>query len=295
MRKTVAVAISLAGMAIMGADAPDGTVSQPDQAKWMEPQVPARLYGSTYLVGFGDLNVAIIRTSAGLILVDGGVPQGVAQIEAHLRQLGLSISQVKLILSTEPHFDHAGGIAALARDSGATVIASAAGGAVLRTGGGDPDDPQAAWLDRFPAVAKVRVARDGEAIKLGDSVVTAHATPGHTMGSMSWSWKSCEGKACRTIVFGSSLNPIAADGWRFADPAHRRFVDAFRASFARVKAMRCDLLIPSHPADDQADKLARLAKVRASRARAPNPFLDPGACRAYAQRAEAALGKKLAE
>ncbi|CAM8623145.1 subclass B3 metallo-beta-lactamase [Sphingobium sp.] len=293
MRKTVAFAISLAGMATMGAGNPGGAASPPvapDHAKWMEPQSPARLYGSTYLVGFGDLNVAMIRTSAGLILIDGGVPEGVPEIAAHLRQLGLSIKQVKLILSTEPHYDHAGGIAGLARDSGATVIASAAGAAVLRTGGGDPDDPQAAWLDRFPGVAKVRRVRDGEGIRLGDTAVTAHATPGHTLGSMSWSWKSCEGKDCRTIVFGSSLNPIAPDGWRFADPAHRPFVDAFRTSFARVKAMRCDLLIPSHPADDQADRLARLA-----RARTPNPFLDPRACRAYAQRAEDALAKKLAE
>jgi metallo-beta-lactamase class B len=287
MRKTVALAISLAGM--MSISAASQPVA-PDPVKWMAPQAPVRLYGSTYLVGFADLNVAMIRTSAGLILVDGGAPQGAAQIEAHLRQLGMSIRQVKLILSTEPHYDHAGGIAALARDSGASVIASAPAGAVLRQGGGDPDDPQAAWLDRFPGVAKVRAARDGAVIRLGDTAVTAHATPGHTLGSMSWSWRSCEGKACRTIVFGSSLNPIAADGWRFADPAHRAFVDAFRGSFARVKALPCDLLIPSHPADDQAEKLARLRK-----ARTPNPFLDRGACRRYAARAEAALDKKLAE
>ncbi|MEC3909892.1 subclass B3 metallo-beta-lactamase [Sphingobium sp. CR2-8] len=286
MRKTVALAISLAGMATMGTGQP----AAPPPAKWMAPQSPARLHGSTYLVGFADLNVAVIRTSAGLILVDGGVPEAVSAIEAHLRQIGLSIKQVKLILSTEPHSDHAGGIAGLARDSGASVIASLAGGAVLRQGGGDPDDPQAAWLNPFPAVARVRAARDGEAIRLGDTIVTAHATPGHTLGSMSWSWKSCEGEDCRTIVFGSSLNPVSPDGWRFADPAHRRFVDAFRGSFARVKAMRCDMLIPSHPADDQADRLARLA-----RARTPNPFLDPGACRRYAERAEAALRKKLAQ
>ncbi|WP_088184161.1 subclass B3 metallo-beta-lactamase [Sphingobium sp. Z007] len=287
MRKTVALAISVAGMTAMGAASQPAA---PDPIKWMAPQSPARLYGSTYLVGFGDLNVAMIRTSAGLILVDGGVPQGVAQIKAHLRQIGFSIRDVKLILSTEPHSDHAGGFAALALDSGATVIASAAGAAVLRTGGGDPDDPQAAWLDRFPAVPKLRVARHGETIRLGDTIVTAHATPGHTLGSMSWSWKSCEGKACRTIVFGASLNPVAADGWRFADPAHASFVDAFRASFERVKAMPCDMLIPSHPAADQADRLTRLGKARTA-----NPFLDPGACRAYAQRAEAALANKLTE
>ena len=294
MRKTMVLAISLAGMMAMGAGKQDDPLTRPiapEQAKrWLAPQSPARLHGSTYLVGFGGLNVALIRTSAGLILIDGAVPQAVADIEANIRQLGFSIRDVKLILSTEPHYDHAGGLAALARDSGATVIASMPAAAVLRQGGGDRDDPQAAWLERFPGVAKLRTVRNGEVIRLGDVAVTAHGTPGHTLGSMSWSWKSCEGKACKTIVFASSLNPLAADGWRFADPAHRGFVEAFRGTFARVKAMRCDLLIASHPLDGDADRLAKLAK-----ARSPHPFVDPAACRRYAMRAEAVLEKKLQE
>lgn len=292
MRKTVALAISLTGTMAMGAGTPGGAAPQPvtpGHAKWMAPQSPVRLHGSTHLVGFGDLNVAMIRTSAGLILVDGGVPQGVAAIESNLRTLGFSIKQVKLILSTEPHYDHAGGIAALARDSGATVVASASAAAVLRQGGGDPQDPQAAWLERFPGVSKLRIARDGDVIRLGDTAITAHATPGHTLGSMSWSWKSCEGKDCRTIVFASSLNPISADDWHFTDAKARPFITAFRGSFAKMKAMPCGMLIASHPLDGDAQRLAQLAK-----ARTPNPFAVASACRRYAERAEAALEKKLA-
>ncbi|KQN05405.1 subclass B3 metallo-beta-lactamase [Sphingobium sp. Leaf26] len=294
MRKMAYLAISVAGMMMTGAGKPDDPLTRPiapESAKrWLAPQPAVRLHGDTYLVGFGGLNVALIRTSAGLILIDGAVPQAVGDIERKIGALGFSIRQVKLILSTEPHFDHAGGIAALARDSGATVIASGPAAAVLRQGGGDPDDPQAAWLERFPGVTKLRVARDGEAIRLGDTIVTAQATPGHTLGSMSWRWKSCEGKDCRTIVFAASLNPIAADGWRFADPAHKRFVAAFRTSFARVKAMPCDILIASHPQDGDAERVAQLARMRT-----PNPFVDPGICRRYAERADAALTKKLAE
>lgn len=294
MRKRALLAISATGIMTMAAGKPVDPLTRPiapDYAKrWLAPQAPARLHGDSYLVGFGGLNVALIRTSAGLILIDGAVPQAVGDIERKIDELGFSIRQVKLILSTEPHFDHAGGIAALARDSGATVVASGPAAAVLRQGGGDPDDPQAASLERFPGVTTLRVARDGEAIRLGDTTVTAQATPGHTLGSMSWRWKSCEGKDCRTIVFAASLNPIAADGWRFADPAHRRFVVAFRGSIARVKAMPCDMLIASHPQDGDAERLAKLVK-----ARTPNPFADPGVCRRYAGRAEAALAKKLAE
>lgn len=294
MRKTVCLAISMAGIILAGASKPDDPLTRPiapEYAKrWLAPQPPVRLHGDSYLVGFGGLNVALIRTSAGLILIDGAVPQAVGDIERKIGQLVFSIKQVKLILSTEPHYDHAGGIAALARDSGATVIASAPAAAVLRKGGGDVDDPQAAWLERFPGVAMLRTARDGEAIRLGDTMLVAHATPGHTLGSMSWSWKSCEKKDCKAIVFAASLNPIAADGWRFADPAHKRFVAAFRGSIAKMKAIPCDMLIASHPQDGDAERVAQLAK-----AGAPNPFIDPGVCRRYAERAEAALAKKLEE
>lgn len=294
MRTMACLAISVAGMMMVGAGKPDDPLTRPiapeSARRWLAPQPAVRLHGGTYLVGFGGLNVALIRTSAGLILIDGAVPQAVGDIERKIGDLGFSIRQVKLILSTEPHFDHAGGIAALARDSGATVIASSPAAAILRQGGGDADDPQAAWLERFPGVKTLRVARDGEAIRLGNTVVTAQATPGHTLGSMSWRWKSCEWQDCRTIVFSASLNPIAADGWRFADPAHQHFVAAFRGSIAKMKAMPCDMLIASHPQDGDAERVAQLA-----RARTPNPFIDPGVCRRYAERAEAALAKKLAE
>ena len=294
MRKLAALAISLAGVMTTGAGKADDPLTRPiapeSSRRWLAPQTPVRLHGNSYLVGFGGLNLALIRTSAGLILIDGAVPQAVADVEANIRRLGFAIRDVKLILSTEPHFDHAGGIAALARDSGATVIASAAGAAILKQGGGDPDDPQAAWLERFPGVARLRVARDGEVIRLGDVAVTAVATPGHTLGSMSWRWRSCEGKSCKTILFAASLNPIAADGWRFADPAHRRFVHAFRASIATMKAQPCDMLIASHPLEGDDERLKRLAARRV-----PNPFAYPAPCRAYAERAAAALAKRLAE
>ena len=108
-RKTMLLGISLAGMLLAGAAAPDDPLLRPiapDHARqWLTPQAPARLYGGTYLVGFGGLSVALIRTRAGLILIDGAVPQAVPDIEAHIRALGFSIRDVKLILSTEPHYD----------------------------------------------------------------------------------------------------------------------------------------------------------------------------------------------
>lgn len=221
---------------------------EPDYAKqWLSPEKPHRLFGNSYSVGFGGLSVVLIHTRAGLILIDGALPQSVREIEANIRTLGFSIRDVKLILSTEPHYDHAGGLAALSRDSGAPVVASAYAAPVLRKGGADPGDPQASILAPIPAVTKLRIARPGEAIRLGDVTIMPVATPGHTMGSMSWRWRSCEGRDCRDMVFASSLNAISGDDYRFSDPAHRSQLAAFRRSFAIMRALPCDMLITAHP------------------------------------------------
>jgi metallo-beta-lactamase class B len=261
---------------------------EPDYAKrWLTPQAPVRVFGNAYLVGFSGLSVGLIQTSAGLILIDGAVPQAVPDVEANIRRLGFSLKQVKYILSTEPHYDHSGGIAALARDTGATVIASVSAAKALRAGRSGPEDPQAALLVPFPAPTRIRTVGDGETIRLGNVVVTAVATPGHTAGSMSWAWRSCEGKRCATIFFASSVNPIASDGYRFLD--HRRVVESFRRTFTRLRTVKCGILMTTHPNYFGGDEM--VAQLR--RNREPNPFIDSKACAAYADRHEALLDERL--
>lgn len=286
------VLASTALVAEVAADDPLLKPIEPESAKrWLTPQPATRIYGKTWLVGFGGLNVGLIKTSAGLILIDAAVPQSVLDLEANIRSAGFEVKDIKLILSTEPHYDHAGGLAALARDSGATVLASSPAVAVLKAGRSGPDDPQMAWLPPLPSPARLRAVKDGEKIRLGDTVVTAIATPGHTAGSMSWSWKSCEGGKCLAMVFASSLNPVAAPGYRFSDPAHTAYVAAFRHSIGKVRKLDCDILFSAHP--DQSGGDAKLAQF--IRQPAPNPFVDPAACRAYADKFTGLLDAKLAE
>lgn len=245
--------------------------------EWLAPRPPVRVFGDSYLVGFGGLNVALIDTGAGLILIDGALPQGAPAILANVGKLGFRPTDIKYILSTEPHFDHAGGIAALARDTGATVIASAQGAEGLRTGRLAKNDPQRGYDSRFPPVRSVRVIHDGEQLRLGHTMVTARATPGHTMGSMSWSWRACDGKRCKAIVFAASLNPVSTDDYRFSAAAHAPVVAAFARGQAAMRALPCDILITAHADQDGAT----------------DRFLTaPGACRAYADASRRALAKR---
>jgi len=276
----VIVAIALVGTAA-AADRDDPLtrpIAPERAAEWLAPRPPVRIFGNSYLVGFGGLSVALIDTGDGLILIDGALPQAEPTILANVATLGFRPRDIKYILSTEPHFDHAGGIAALARDTGATVVASPRGAEGLRSGHLADDDPQRDYDSRFPAVSAVRVIRDGETLRLGNTVVTARATPGHTMGSMSWTWRSCQARQCKSVVFASSLNPVSADGYRFTSPSSRPLVAGFHRSYAAMSAMRCDILITAH-----ADQYG--AKERFQTA--------PGACRAYARAAERALSARM--
>ncbi|MBA3677076.1 MAG: subclass B3 metallo-beta-lactamase [Sphingosinicella sp.] len=249
-------------------------------AEWLAPTPPEKLYGNTYLVGFGGLSNALIDTGRGLILIDGALPQAAPMIMANVKRLGFKPSDIKYILSTEPHFDHAGGIAALTRDTGATVIASPRGAQGLRSGRLADDDPQRAYAHSFPGLARVREIRDGQKLRLGNTVVTAVATPGHTMGSMSWSWQACEARRCRNIVFASSLNPVSAEGYRYSARTSAGIVAGFKRSYAAMQLIPCDVLITAHPS--QSGSNSRYVE-------------GPGACKAYAEASERALADRLAK
>lgn len=271
---------SISGVAPQPADDPlTKPIAASRAAEWLAPRSPEKIFGTSYLVGFGGLSVALIDTGEGLVLIDGALPQAAPAILANVRKLGFDPKDIKFILSTEPHFDHAGGLAALARDTGATVVASARGAEGLRSGKHAKDDPQLAYGGSWPAVTRLRVIGDGEVLKLGKTAIAALATPGHTMGSMSWRWQACEGKLCKTIVFASSLNPVSADGYRYTAPTSAPIVAAFETSYRKMDATACDILISAHP--DNAG---------------PGRFNDnPGACRAYVDRSRKLLAKRLAD
>ncbi|APL95059.1 beta-lactamase [Sphingomonas sp. BHC-A] len=266
-----------------GARASDDPLTRPmavERAKeWLAPLPPERVFGNSYLVGFAGLSVALIDTGAGLVLIDGALPQAAPMILSNVRKLGFDPRDIKFILSTEPHYDHAGGIAALARDTGATVVASRRGAEGLRAGAHAKDDPQFDYGGAWPAVSRLRVMKDGEVLRIGRASITAHATPGHTMGSMTWSWNACEGKRCKAIVFASSLNPVSADRYRFTAPSSAPIVKGFEASYRRMGALKCDILISAHPDNAGAGRYGS----------------GSGACRSYAERSRRLLAKRLAE
>lgn len=249
---------------------------------WSEPAVPQRVFGNTWYVGTCGIAVVMIASPKGLVVIDGGPRDAGRLVADSIVRAGFRLRDVRWILSSHEHHDHAGGIAELRRLTGAKVAATAPNAAVLRTGIPAAEDPQAGDLSPFEPVPVDRVLADGEVFRLGPLAITAHATPGHSPGSTSWTWRSCEGRICRAMAYADSISAVAAPGYRFT--AHPDYVARFRRALATVAGLPCDLVITPHPvASNLFDRLAGKA-----------PLAATGACRRYAAQGLAGLQARLA-
>lgn len=256
-----------------------------DDPSWTAPQAPVRIHGNTWHVGPRGLGVFLVTAPTGHVLIDGGATADASLIKANLQSLGIDLRDVKWILNSHAHCDHAGGIAQLARDTGAQVIAGAADAPLLARGG--RDDPQ--YGDRFPfaPVQVTRTVTDGESLRFGDLVITAHATPGHTRGNTTWTWKSCEDTRCLDVV---NVGSLSAPGFQLmGNPDYPDAVADFRASFTKVAALPCDIALAPHPG--MVDFWARVERRDQGDAGA---LIDGTLCRAYAEDARRALEEELA-
>ncbi len=259
--------------------------------EWNQPHAPFRIHGDTWYVGTAGLGAILITSKDGHILIDGGLPQSAVLIAENIRSAGFRLEDIKLIVNSHTHYDHAGGIAALQRATGAQVAASPASKLAMERGGPMEDDPQFAFgakHNNYAPVRNVRAVADGEVLRVGALALTAHFTPGHTPGGTTWTWRSCEGQTCLNSVYADSLNSVSAPGFRFSES--KRF-DEFSRSIARVEALPCDILVAPHPVLIAMD--VKLAAWKANPA--VNPFIGADACRNYADGARQRLEARVAE
>ena len=250
---------------------------------WEKPAPPVRIFGNTYFVGTCGISAIMVTSTQGDILIDSGTEADVELVAASIKDLGFRITDVKYLLQSHEHFDHVGGMARLQQLTGAQLLASPAAARVLRTGVAGADDPQSGINKPFPAARVDRLIQDGEMVRLGDTILTAIATPGHTPGALSWRWGACDGGRCRQIVYADSLTPVSRDDYRFSD--HPAYLQAYRASIGRIAALDCDILITPHPAaSGMPDRFALRA-----------PLENRNACRDYAASLTRQLDERLAK
>jgi metallo-beta-lactamase class B len=232
--------------------------------------------GNVYYVGALGVSAYFIQTPAGAILLDGGLQETAPLIEKNIATLGFRVKDVKVLLNSHAHFDHAGGLAALQKASGATLVASRGDAPALRAGGGNQ-----------PPVRVDRVIADGDTVELGGTVLTAHVTPGHTKGCTTWTTTVVEAGRSHPLVFYCSTSVVD----RLVNNArYPSIVADYERSFAALRALPCDVFLAPH--GDFFQLSAKRAKMTAS---GPNPFIDPGELRRFVDRSEQSFREALAK
>jgi metallo-beta-lactamase class B len=288
MLKQIAAALLMAA-AIAPAVAHDDAPEKCSMCEeWNRPQAPFQIVGNTWYVGTAGLSAVLVTSPEGHILLDGALIQSAPLIAKNIETLGFRIQDVKLILNSHAHSDHAGGIAGLQRMSGAKVIASASGAKALREGHVVSDDPQYDPKSKLPRIASVDVVGDGDTVSVGALRLKAIYTPGHTPGATTWTWQSCENGRCLNVVYADSLNAYSNDTFRFTgDATHPDLSASFNASIDKVRKLACDVVVSVHP--DATDTFKKAAAKTASH----NPFIDSNGCRSYVVGPQQLLDKRL--
>ena len=271
---TLACALLFAGRAIAAPPVLPQLQAYEVPEAWRQPVAPRQISDHTWRMGTEGIQALLVKTDAGAVLIDGGMPQAADMLLAQMRGLGVLPGELKLILHSQAHGDHVGPLAAVKRATGATLVSNAESALLLAAGGSD--DIHFGDEILYPPAHADRIVHDGEAVELGGLRFTVHFMPGHTPGSMAWTWTDMRDGQPLQIAYVDSLS---TPGYRLVgNPRIPRIVDDFRQSFDVVRALPCDLLLTPH--------------VGAGRREGDSA---PPTCREYADEAERTLDGEIAK
>lgn len=241
------LALLLTALSVAGPQNPPASPSAAplDTARWNDPEPPFRLAGPIYYVGTQHLAVFLVASPQGHILIDGGMPSTGPVIEKAIRDLGFKPEDIRILLTTQAHYDHVGSHAHLKKLSGAMVQAMTGDEKLLRDGGKSDylfkSDPGY----HFPPVTVDRVLKDGDIVTVGGVRLTARHTPGHTPGSASYAMTVQEAGRDYRVVFAASttVNP----GTRLVkDPSYAGILADFRKAFTVLESLQPDIFVSGH-------------------------------------------------
>lgn len=247
-------------------------------AEWNRRVRPFRIIGNIYYVGASGVSSFLITTPKGHILLDSGFAETVPLITEGVKQLGFKIEDVKILINSHAHYDHAAGLAELKRLTGGQLILSEPD-ASLVANGGKGDFQWGDTLTYEPAKAD-HILQDEERVELGGVTMLARVTPGHTMGCTTWLTRvTDDGKEYDVVFVGSTTAP----NYTLVDnPRYPNIVKDFEYTFRLLRSLPCDVFLGPHGTffnlEEKAERLARGQK--------PNPFIEDNSYRMFLDRTE---------
>ena len=254
---------------------------------WGQPFPPHRAIGNVYYVGTKGLASYLITTPQGSILINSSLESSVPLIRASVEKLGFRFQDVKILLISHAHFDHCAGSFLVKELTGAKYMVMQQDVAEVESGGKDDFQYGKTPDTLFKTVKVDRVLHDGDQVTLGDAVLTARLTPGHTKGCTTWTMKARDGGKVYDVVIVGSPNVNA--GYKLVNNAlYPQITDDYARMFRVLKSLPCDVFLGAHGNYyGLEEKFARLGKGGA------NPFIDPDGYKRYVDEREKTFRSEL--
>jgi metallo-beta-lactamase class B len=236
---------------------------------WLEPFPPFRIAGNLYYVGSRGLASYLVTTSEGHILINSDLEASVPMLRASIEKLGFKYKDVKILLISHAHWDHDAGSALIKKQTGAKYMVMAEDVPTVESGGKTDFQYSSDKSTYYPPTKVDRTLRDKDEVKLGDAVLVAHLTAGHTKGCTTWTMTVKDGAKTHdaVIVCSPNVNP----GYKLVNnAAYPGIADDYARMFQTLMALPCDLFLGAHGSYYNLDaKYARMQKGDA------NAFVDP--------------------
>jgi metallo-beta-lactamase class B len=278
--------IAVAFVALIGAG---GNLSAQSNAAWTEPFPPFRIAGNLYYVGSKGLASYLIATPQGHILINSDLEESVPLIRASLEKLGFKFTDIKILLISHAHWDHNAGSDAIKKLTGATYMVMDADVSAVESGG-KTDFHYGNEVSTLYRPTRVdRVLHDGDEVRLGDAVLVAHLTPGHTRGCTTWTIQLREGgKTYNAVIIGSpNVNP----GYKLVNnAAYQQIAADYEKTFRVLESLPCDIFLGAHGSYFDLETKYPLMKEKAFAA-----FVDPEGYKKYVADRKQAFNRELAK
>src|ERR1051326_3074107 len=256
-------------------------------ADWTEPFAPFRIAGNLYYVGSKGLASYLITTPKGPHLINSDLEASLPLLQDSVAKLGFKFTDIKVLLISHAHWDHDAGSAAIKKLTGAKYMVMDADVPVVESGGKTDFqyNSKPEWL--YPPTKVDRVLHDGDEVKLGETVLVAHLTPGHTKGCTTWTMKVQEGsKTYNAVIVGSpNVNP----GYKLVgNTLYPQIAGDYEKGFRVLKSLNCDLFLGAH--GSYFDMTAKYERFKRGQATA---FVDPTGYKDFVTEKEQAYRREL--
>ena len=269
------------------AGGPPGGGAAAAVAAMKAPFTPFHIIGNIYYVGSTGLACYLITTPAGNILLDTGYPDMAPMIEGNIKTLGFKLEDTKILINSHAHIDHGGGMAQIKMDTGGQLVAMAEDVPYFENGG--HNDVVFGDRNLFPPVHVDRVIHDGDTVTLGGVSLTAHLTPGHTPGNTTWTMVTEDKGKSYSVIFLGIVTPSPNTNLAATNPNYPNMAADWARTMKVLPTLKCDVFLASNGSFFDLQKKHDALVANAD----PNPFVDPGGCKAYLDRAEATYQKLL--